>query len=98
MVSTPEVFTYDIPISPMTSTPVKKPSAGKSLCFFATVLDVKIKLLPVDFGSAKSKRKAIKYGTTPWALKQKRKVNSKIDYQINKYLYNWIIHHPQVVQ
>ena len=50
------------------------------------------------FGAAKSNHKAIKYGTTPWALKQKRKVNSKIYYKINKYIYNWIIHHPQVVQ
>ena len=43
MVSTPEVFPYDIHISPMTSTPVKKPSDRKSLCHFATVLDVKKK-------------------------------------------------------
>ena len=31
------------------------------------------------FGDSKSKRKAVKYGNTPWALKQKRKLNSKID-------------------
>ena len=29
IVSTPELFTYDMPISPITSTPVKKPSARK---------------------------------------------------------------------
>ena len=34
MVSTPEVFTDDSPISTMTSTPVNKPSARKSLCIF----------------------------------------------------------------
>ena len=49
-------------------------------------------------GAAKSNRKAIKFGNTPLALKQKRKGNSKINDQKNKSLYNWIIHHPQVVQ
>ena len=41
MVSTPEGFTDNIPISPMTSTPVKKPSARKSLCMFTNILEVK---------------------------------------------------------
>ena len=49
-------------------------------------------------GAAKYKRKAIKYGTTPWSLEQKREVSAKINYQIKKSLYNWIMHHPQVVQ
>ena len=31
-------------------------------------------------------------------MKQKRKVNSKIDEQIKKYIYNWIMHTQQVVQ
>ena len=33
-----------------------------------------------------------------WALKQNRKYNSKIDEQIKKSIYKWIMHHPQVVQ
>ena len=37
MVSTPEGFTNNSPISPMTSSPVKKPSAQKSLCMFTNV-------------------------------------------------------------
>ena len=41
MVSTPEGFINDSPISPMTSAPVKKPSAQKSLCMFTNVLEVK---------------------------------------------------------
>ena len=49
-------------------------------------------------GDDKSKSKAIKSGTTPWALKQKRKVISKTNDQINKSLYNCIIHHPKVFQ
>ena len=81
----------------MTSTPVKKPSARKSLCLFTNILDVK-KNATRQVGAAKYKRKAIKFGNKPWALKQKRKGNSKIYEQIKKSLYNWIIHHPQVVQ
>ena len=49
-------------------------------------------------GAAKSKRKAIKSGTTPWELKQKWKVNLKINDQIKKSLYSWIMYHPQVVK
>ena len=41
VVSTTEVFTNECPISPMTSTPVKKPCAQKSLCLFTNILDVK---------------------------------------------------------
>ena len=50
MVSTPEGFTNDSPISPMKSTPVKKPRAQKSLCLSTNILDVKRKLLPVKLG------------------------------------------------
>ena len=50
------------------------------------------------FGAAKYKRKAIKFVNKPWSLKQKQKGNSKFDEQINKLLYNWIMHNPQVVQ
>ena len=46
MVSTPEVFANDSPISPMTSTPVKKQSSRKSLCLFTNILDVKKNYLP----------------------------------------------------
>ena len=49
-------------------------------------------------GAAKSERKSIKYGNTPWELKQSRKGSSKISEELKKSLYNWIIHHPQVVQ
>ena len=42
---------------------------------FTNILDVKKKTATRQFGAATSKRKAIKYGTTPWALKKKRKGN-----------------------
>ena len=72
MVSTPEGFTNDSPISPMTSSPVKKTSARKSLCMFTNILDVK----GTDYrrvGAAKYKHKATKYVNTPWELKKKAK-------------------------
>ena len=53
MVSTPEGFTNDSPISPMTSTPVKKTSARKSLCLFTNILDVKDKTATRRVGAAK---------------------------------------------
>ena len=46
MVYALEGFTENSPISPSTSTPVKKPSARKSLSMFTNILDVK-KLLIV---------------------------------------------------
>ena len=47
MVSTPEGFTNNSPISPMTSTPVKKPSKRKPHCMFTKVFYVK-KILTVE--------------------------------------------------
>ena len=98
IVSTPEGFTDNSPIFPMISTPVKKLSARKSLCLFNNILDMKKKTYTRRSGAPKSKHKEINPGTKPWALKPKQNVNSKINYQIKKYLYNWIMHHPQVVQ
>ena len=43
MIYTTEVFTDNSPRSPITPTPVKKPSARKSLCIFTNVLDAKNK-------------------------------------------------------
>ena len=97
MVYTPEVFANNNPISPMTSTPVKKPSDIKSLCLFTNILDMKNKTDTRRVVADKSKHKAIKSVTIPWALKPKQKINSKINDQIKNYLYNWIMHHPQVV-
>ena len=75
MVSTPEGFTNNSRISPMKSSPVKKRSAQKSLCMFTNVLEANKKIDYCRFGGSKSKRKAIKYGNTPCALKQRRNGN-----------------------
>ena len=72
----------------------RKQRARKSLCLFTKILDLKKKTATRRVGAAKSKRKVIKYGTTPLALKPKRKENPKIDENIKKSLYNWIMHHP----
>ena len=40
IVSTPEGVRDNSPDMPMTSTPVKKPSARKLLCLFTNILDV----------------------------------------------------------
>ena len=73
MVSNPEVFTNNSPISPMNSTPVKKPRSRKSLCLFTNILDVKNKTAIRRVRATKSRPKEIKAGTMPWALKPKRK-------------------------
>ena len=46
---------------------------------FTNILEMKNKNAYRQVGSAKYKSKAIKFGNTPWALKQKRKGNLKID-------------------
>ena len=98
MVSTPEGFTNNSPRSPMTPTTAKKPIARKSLCLFTDILDVKKRTAIRGFGYVKSKRKANKAETIPWELKPKRKLNSRINDNIKKSLYNWIINHPQFLQ
>ena len=65
---------------------------------FTNILYVNKKTDYRRVGATKYKRKTIKYGNTAWALKQKRKGNCKINEQINKSLYKWIMHHTQVVQ
>ena len=53
MVYTPEEFTKDSPHVPMISTPVKKPSARKSLCLFTNILNVKRKTEKRRIGATK---------------------------------------------
>ena len=53
MVSIPEGFIDNSPISPMISTPVKKPSAIKSPCLFTSILNVKNKTATCRVRAAK---------------------------------------------
>ena len=73
MVSTPEGVTDNSPNFPMTSTPVKKPSAGKSLCLFTNILDVKPKTEKCHILAARLKRRAMKLGTSQWTKKKNEK-------------------------
>ena len=98
MVSTSDGVTDNIPNVPMTSTPVKKPSARKSLILFTKRLEVKKETKERRIVSAKSKPRAMKVRTSQWNKKTKQKGNSKINEQINLNLYAWITRHPQVFQ
>ena len=73
MVSTPEEVTDDSPNVPMTSTPVKKTCARKSLCLFTNILNVKMKTEQRCVGSEKSKIRAMKLGNSLWTNKTKQK-------------------------
>ena len=57
ILSTPEGVTDNSPNVHMTSTPVKKPSAWKSLCLFTNILDVQPKTAKNRFVATKSRRK-----------------------------------------
>ena len=82
----------------MTSTPVKKPSASKSLCLFTNIFYVKKKTVKRRFVSAKSICKAMKVVNILWTNKTRIKGHSKINGQIKRNLYAWITRHPQVFQ
>ena len=66
----------------MTSTPVKKPSARKSLCLFTNILGVKPKTSKRRYVDAKSRRKAMKVGNSFWTKKKtKRALKNQRAYQ-----------------
>ena len=83
MVSTPEVFIDNSHNLPMTSTPVKKPISGKSLCLFNNIFDVKNKRGKRRIVDEKSKHRAMKVGTSQWTKKIKRKGIQKLLIRLN---------------
>ena len=72
ILSTPYGVTDNIPNVHMTSSPVKKPSARKSLILFTNILDVKPTTEKRRFVAAKSRRKAMKLCNILWTEKTKR--------------------------
>ena len=58
----------------MTSTPVKKIGARKSLCLFTNIFDVKKKTAKRFIGAEKSKRVAMKVGNSLWTKKKTKRV------------------------
>ena len=95
IVSNPEAVTDNSTNVPMASTPVKKQSAGKSLCLFTNILDFKPKTAKRSIVDAKYKRRAMKVVTNQWGGKRKR--HSKINELIKCNLCAWITCHHQVV-
>ena len=61
-------------------------------------MDVKPKTAKSRIVAAKSKRRAMKVGTSHWTKKKKRKGNSKINEQIKRNLFAWITRHTQIGQ
>ena len=98
MVSTPERFTYNSPMSSGPPNIVKNCSARKQLRLFTEVLYVKNKTAVRRLCAAKSECKEIRAGRMSWSSISKRKVHTKINEQVKKYFYNWILQNTQVVQ
>ena len=73
LLSTTEEVTDSSPNLYMTSSPVKKPSARKSLCVFTNILDVKPKTAKYRFMDAKFKRKSMKVGNGFWTKEKNQK-------------------------
>ena len=71
LLSTTEGFTDNSPNVHIPSTPVKKPSARKSLCLFTNILDVKPKTEKRRFVAAKSRRKSMKASSSLCTKKRK---------------------------
>ena len=68
------------------------------MCLLINILDVKPKTATCRFVATKSKRKDMKVGNSLWTKKIKQKGHSKINDHIERNLYAWITHHPQVFQ
>ena len=98
MVTTPERFTENIPISPGPSVTVKNTIARISLRLFTELFYVKNKTSILRVGADKSKRKAIRSGIMFWQSITNRRGHTKISEQIKKSLYNFILQNPEVVQ
>ena len=84
MVSTPEVFTDNSPMSPRPSTTVKKPSARKSLRKFTGILNVKHETAVCRFGSAELERKDIISINISFFSIPKRSGHTKINDQVKR--------------
>ena len=77
MVSTPEIFTDNSPVSPRPPMIVKNCSAKQSLRLFTEVLDVKNKTAVCWVGAAKSNIKAIISSSMLWSSIPNRKGHTK---------------------
>ena len=97
MVTTPEIFTDNIPMSPGPPVIFKTYSAIKSLRLFIEVFYFKRKISFRRVGDSKSKRKSTRAGIMLWSSILEKKLHTKINEQFNKYPYNFILQRPKVV-
>ena len=73
ILSTPEGVTDNSPNVHIAPTPVKKPSARKSLCLFTYILDVQPKIVEPRFVAETSRGNAMKVCNRFWTKKIKTK-------------------------
>ena len=97
MVSTPEGCTNNSLMTPNPYLSTKNPCAIKKLYKFTLTLDVKRNTFVSEFGAAKAKHKAIRKNNLLWSDIIKRRSHTKINQIFREALYDWILHHPQVV-
>ena len=98
MVSTPEGITDNSPMDIRTFKNKDNKSTRKSLNKISEQLNVKQKMSVHRLGAAK-KHKAIRSGNKLCSSIIKRGLHTKVESQVKKYLYNWVLHHyPQVLQ
>ena len=62
----------------MTSKPVKKPNARKSLCLFTNILDVKPTTAKRRFVAVKSRRKSMKVCNSLWTKKNEKGIQKSM--------------------
>ena len=78
LISTLDIFTDNSPNVHTTSSPVKKPSARKSLCLFTNILDVKPTTAKLRFVAAKSRRKSMKVCNSVWTKKNEKGIQKSM--------------------
>ena len=72
ILSTPEGVIDNSPNVHLTLSPVKKPSAMKSLCLFTNILDVQPETAKRRFVAAKPRRKSMKVCNSLWGKKNEK--------------------------
>ena len=98
MVSKPEVHINNSPMKPNPSVSTKMPITIKSLHQCSEILDVKHNTAIFRLGAAKEKHRFIRTGNVLWSNISKCSGHKKINQKVVEALYNWILHHPQVMQ
>ena len=97
MVSTTEGLTDNSPISVKKYGHTNNPSTRNFFPLFRTI-ECQTKKYVHGLGYAKTKFKATRTGNILWYSISTQKVHTKINEQFNKAFYDWVLHHPQVVQ